>query len=103
MYLPVELKSPRKRLTNIKSNDEKCFFWCHVRHINPSKEHSERIRKIDEKLVKHISNLEKVIEKHKELLVILIMMELSFLCKIEMENNLCINVFGYEDQLFFPI
>ena len=79
------------------------FFWCHVRHINPSKEHPERIRKIDEKLVKHISNLEKVTEKHKELLVILIMMELSFPCKIEMENNLCINVFGYEDQVVFPI
>ena len=32
------------------------FLWCHVRHINPSKEHPERIRKIDKKLVKHITN-----------------------------------------------
>ena len=41
--LPVELKSPRKGLINIKNKDEKCFLWCHVRHINPSKEQPERI------------------------------------------------------------
>ena len=43
MDLPVELRSPRKGLINIKNKDEKCFLWCHVRHINPSKEQPERI------------------------------------------------------------
>ena len=43
--LHVELRSPRKRLLNIKNKDQKCFLWCHVRHINPSKEHPERIIK----------------------------------------------------------
>ena len=43
MNLPVELKSPRKVLLNIKNKDQKCFLWCHVRHINPSKEHPGRI------------------------------------------------------------
>ena len=43
MDLPVELKSPRKGLINIKGKDRKCFLWCHVRHINPSIEHPERI------------------------------------------------------------
>ena len=62
MDLPVELRSPRKGLINIKNKDQKCFLWCHVRHINPSKEHPERIRKTDKKLMKN-----------------LIMMELSFL------------------------
>ena len=33
--LPIELKHPRKGLINIKNNDQKCFLWCHVRHINP--------------------------------------------------------------------
>ena len=47
--LPVELKSPRKGLINIKNKDQKCFLWCHVRHINCSKEHPERIIKIDKK------------------------------------------------------
>ena len=43
MNLPVELKSPKKGLINIKNKDQKSFLWCHVRHINPSKEHPERI------------------------------------------------------------
>ena len=55
MDLPVELRSPRKGLINIKNKNEKYFLWCHVRHINPSKEHPERIRKTDTKLVKHIT------------------------------------------------
>ena len=37
--LPIELKSLKNGLINIKNKDQKCFLWCHVRHINPSKEH----------------------------------------------------------------
>ena len=44
MELPVELRSPRKGLINIKYKDKKCFLWCDVRHINPSKGHPERIK-----------------------------------------------------------
>ena len=62
--VPVELRSPRKGLINIKNKDQKCFLWCHVRHINPSKEHPERIKKLTKKLLKN-----------------LIMIELSFQCK----------------------
>ena len=50
MDLPVELRSPRKGLINIKNKDKKCFLWCHVRHINPSKGHPERIKKTDKKV-----------------------------------------------------
>ena len=67
MNLPVALKSSRKRLINIKNKGQKCFLWCHIRHINPSKEHPERIRKIDKKKKKMLKNL--------------ILIELSFLCK----------------------
>ena len=49
MDLPVELKSPRKGLINIENKDKKCFLLCHARHINPSKEHPERIKKADKK------------------------------------------------------
>ena len=66
MDLPVELRSPRKGLINIKNKDQKCFLWCHVRHINSSKAHPERAKKT---------------EKKKKLLKNLIMMELSFPCK----------------------
>ena len=41
--LSIELRSPRKGLINIKNNDQKCFLWCHVRHINPTQEHPRRI------------------------------------------------------------
>ena len=53
MTLPIELNHPRKGLINIiniRNNDQKCFLWCHVRHINPLKEHLERITKTDKKI-----------------------------------------------------
>ena len=49
MESPVELRSPRKGLINIKNKDQKCFLCCHVRHINPLKEHPEGITKKDKK------------------------------------------------------
>ena len=48
--LRVELRSTKKVLINIKNNDQKCFLWCHVRHINPIKIHPERIRQNDKGL-----------------------------------------------------
>ena len=41
--LSIELNYPKKGLINIENNDQKCFLWCHVRNINPSKEHPGRI------------------------------------------------------------
>ena len=92
MDLPVELRIPRKGLINIKNKDKKCFLWCHVRHINPSKEHPERIKKTDKK------NAEKLDYDRIEFPV----QEKDF-NKIEVKNNTCINVFGYENSLIFPI
>ena len=92
MNLPVELKSPRKGLINIKNKDQKCFLWCHVRHINPSKEHPERIKKTDKKIAEELNydGIEFPVQ------------EKDF-NKIEVKNNICINVFGYENRLVFPI
>ena len=41
--LPVELTRSKKGVINIKNKDQKCFLWCHVRNINISKRHPERI------------------------------------------------------------
>ena len=38
-----------KGLINIKNRDNKCFLWCHIRHLIPLKRHSERISKADKK------------------------------------------------------
>ena len=46
MDLLVELRNPRKGLINIKNEDQKFLLWCHVRHINPSKEDPETILKM---------------------------------------------------------
>ena len=45
--LPEELRNSKKGLINLKNEDQKCFLWCHVRHLNPSKHHSERITQSD--------------------------------------------------------
>ena len=54
MDLPIELRSPNKVLINIKKKDQKSFLWCHIRHINPSKEHPERMKKTDKKIAEEI-------------------------------------------------
>ena len=54
MDLPIELRSPRKGLINIKNKDKKCFLWCHVRYINLSNKHPERIKKMTKKLLKNL-------------------------------------------------
>ena len=48
--LPIELKHTKKGQINIKNNDQKCYLCCHVRHINPLKEHAERTTKINKKI-----------------------------------------------------
>ena len=32
--LHAELRSSKKGLISIKNNNQKCFLWCHVRHLN---------------------------------------------------------------------
>ena len=48
--LPGELRHHRKGLINIKNDDNQCFRWCHVRHINPLEHHNERITQKDRKI-----------------------------------------------------
>ena len=87
--MPAELRSPKKGLINIKNNDQKCFVWCHVRHINPVKTHTERITQNDKKLVNDL-NYDRVPVREK------------YLSKIETKNNIFINVYFYENKPFFP-
>ena len=92
MSLPVEIKSPRKGPISIKNKNQKCFLWCHLRHINPSKEHPERILKTDNKIAEKLDcdGIEFPVQ------------EKDF-SKIEVKSNICINVVGYEDEFVFLI
>ena len=44
-----KLKNPKKDLKTM-NNDNKCFLWCHTRHLNRLKIHPERITTEDKKI-----------------------------------------------------
>ena len=90
--LPHKLKHSMKGLINIKNNDNKCFLWCHIRHLNPLKIHPERITKADKKMINDLNyeGIEFPVSKKDY-------------CKIEKKNNICINVFCYENDLTYPV
>ena len=49
--LTNKLKHSMKSLINIKNNGNKCFLWCHIRHLSPLNINPERITKADNKMV----------------------------------------------------
>ena len=65
--LPVELKSPRKGLINIKNQGQKCSLLCHNKHINPSKEHPGRIKKLTKKVLKNFIMMELSFTRKKKI------------------------------------
>ena len=90
--LPNELKNSKKDLINTKDNGNKCFLWCHVRHLNLIKKHSEGIKKEYKRLAINLNyeRTEFPISKNDY-------------CKIEKQNNKCINVFCYENGIIYPL
>ena len=44
-----------KGLINIQNDDNTCFLWCHVRHLNLASKKLQRIRKIDNEFVKKLN------------------------------------------------
>ena len=90
--LPTELRNSKKGLINMKNEDEECFRWCHIRHLNPQIKYPERIKKEDKKMINEL-NYDGIdfplSQKHYN--------------KVEKQNSIRINVFGYEDGQPFPI
>lgn len=73
--------------------DNECFRWCHIRHLNPREKNPQRIRKLDKTFVDKLdySGIEfPVTVKH-------------FNFKIEKQNSINVNVFGFEEKQRFPI
>ena len=65
--LPIELQNPAKGLINIKNKDDKCFRWCHIRHLNPQRKDPQRIKKDDKRFIEGLdyTNIEfPVSQKH---------------------------------------
>ena len=90
--LPVELRNSRKGLVNLKNEDNECFRWCHIRYLNPQEKDAQRIKKTDRKMVEELNyqGVEfPIATKHYG--------------KIEEQNSINVNDFGYEDKRFYPI
>ena len=90
--LPKELQHHKKGLINMKNIDNECFRWCHVRHLNPQNLHPERIKKTDKEYVPKL-NYENVTFPISD----------KDYPKIEKQNDIRINVFGYENRQPYPI
>ena len=90
--LPDELKNSAKGFINIKNKDDECFRWCHIRHLNPQKKDPQRIKRDDKQYVDKLNYngiTFSVSQKQCQ--------------KIEKQNSIKINVFGYEVRQPHPI
>ena len=81
-----------KGLINVKKNDNKCFLWCHVRHLNALKMYPERIMKVDKNMVNDLDyeGIKFPVSKKD-------------CCKIEQKNYIFINLFSHENDLTYPV
>ena len=89
--LPVKLRNSKKGLINIKNKDNECFRWCHIRHLNPKEKDPQKIKKDDKQSIEGLNyeGIEfPISQKHYN--------------KVEKQNNIRINVFGYEKGQPFP-
>ena len=85
--LPTELQHHKKGIINLQNKDNECFRWCHVRHLNPQNKDPQRIKKSDKSFVKQLNydgiEFPVSIKQYN---------------KIETQNSININVFGYEKK-----
>ena len=90
--LPQELRNSAKGLINMKNKDNECFRWCHIRHLNPQDKDPQRIKKTDKQYIEKLdySSIEFPVTVKQ-------------INKIEKQNNICINLFGFEEKQIFPI
>ena len=85
--LPKELQHPSKGIINMKNKDDECFRWCHIRHLLPQNKDPQRIKECDKKYVEKLdySGIEFPVSVKQY-------------NKIEKQNNIRVNVFGYEEK-----
>ena len=89
--LPAELKS-RNAMINIKNDDNECFRWCHIRHLNPTNNNPQRIKQTDKKYIEKL-----------DYYGITFPVDIKQMNKIEKQNSINVNVFSYESKQLFPI
>ena len=92
IQLPYELRNSAKGLINMKNEDNECFRWCPIRHLNPQDKYPQRIKKSDKLYVKNLdySGIQFPVSKKQY-------------HRIEKQNKININVFCYENKEPYPI
>ena len=76
----------------IIKNDNKCFLWCHIRHLNPFKTHLERMTIADKNMVNDLDY--EGVQFH---------LSKKDFRNIENKKNICINVYSYENKVSYPV
>ena len=78
-----------KVFINLKNKDNERFKWCHIRVINPTNSHPQRINKQDQEIAKILDyrgiNFPMKVRDYE---------------MIEERFNIIVNVFGYENKIF---
>ena len=86
--MPIELRHPMKELINIQNNENKCFLWCHVRHLNLDGKKLNRITKKDREFVKELNYS---------------VVDFLDYGKIEVLNGICVDAFCYGNRVVYPV
>ena len=79
-------------MINIKNEDDECFKWCHIKHLNQQRKNPQRIKKDDKQYIGGLDHTNVVFP-----------VSLKQYNKTEKQNSIIINVFGYEEGQPFPI
>ena len=90
--LPKKLQNSAKGLINLKNEDNECFRWCHIRHLNPQDKNPQMIKKTDKQYIEKLDYTDiefpVTVKQYK---------------RIEKQNSINVNVFGYELKQPYPI
>ena len=76
----------------MKNKDNECFRWCHIRHLNPQDKYSQRIKKTDRAFMNQL-----------DYTGIEFPVTIKQINKIEKQNQINVNVFGYEERKPYPM
>ena len=90
-YLPLPLLKAKQDCLNIKNNDGKCFLWSILALLHPvqHRNHPDRVSKYQE--YEHELNMSGI--KYP--------INIKDIKKFEYQNNISVNVYGYEDKKIF--
>ena len=89
LEVPSKLQNPMKGLINIINNDEECFRWCHIRHLNPQQKNPQRIKTSDKEYINKLNYSG-----------ITFPVDVPQIKKIEKQNQININLFAYESEIY---